>query len=282
MFKRVGVLAVGLLWQGVCANSAYATYCEGASRMACYKGIDHSGRSPDAMYESAKEAMKEATTPAQRALAQEALADAHNPKMSDPIAQLCNATVGRGTGWEACLRAHGEEDDFNPFGIHAGDQLSSLHVIGSVPGHPELSQIVPPNPNPTFKSYYVETTPDAGACIVIGKTGPVSGMQDGSDTLAGFGHISNILSAKYGTPQNTGSGDRFSYATWNANLFITGRNISNTWTGFKLGGPLSHIQQIQLDLRALSGSSTNQSIIYVFDNIQACTNTLHANDNKGL
>ncbi|GEN16339.1 hypothetical protein NCH01_27700 [Neoasaia chiangmaiensis] len=43
----------GLLYQIVCANAAYATYCEGASRMGCYRDIDHSGRSPDAMYASA-------------------------------------------------------------------------------------------------------------------------------------------------------------------------------------------------------------------------------------
>lgn len=282
MLKWIGLFAAGLLCQSVCVSPAHATYCEGASQLACYKGIDHSGRSFDAMYASAQEALKYARTPVERALAQEAMVDAHNPKMSDPIAQLCNAPKEHGTDWKECLRTHGEEDDFNPFGVHVGDRLSSFHIVGNVPGHPELAQILPPNANPLFKIYYIETTPETGACVVMGKTGPISGMQNGADTLASFHHVSDILSAKYGVPQNTGSGDRFSYATWNVNLFSTGRSISDIWSGSELGGPLSHIREIRLDLRALSGSSTNQTIVYVFDNIESCMNAQHNHDNKGL
>lgn len=282
MLRWVGLFVTALFYQMVCANAAYATYCEGGSRMACYRGIDHSGRSPDAMYASAQEALKSATTPTERALAQKALLDAHNPKMSDPAAQLCNGPLGHGTDWETCLRSHGEEDDFNPFGIHVGDRLSSLHILGSVPNHPELAQVMAPNPNPLFDSYYVEITPETGVCVVIGKTGPISGMPNGTDTLTGFDHISDIISSKYGDPRNTSTGDRFSYSTWNSNLFISGRNISDTWSGIKPGGPLSHSQEIRLDLQALSASSTIKTLIYVFDNIHACQSALHGNDNKGL
>ena len=85
-------------------HSARAAYCEGASHMGCYEGVDPSGRTPGAMYDAAVEGLKEARTQAERALAQKAMRDAFNPRMSNPRAIECYQNPGPNRDFAACVQ----------------------------------------------------------------------------------------------------------------------------------------------------------------------------------
>ena len=91
--------------------NALAAYCMGGSRMACYEGVDASGRSPGALYDAAVEGLREAQTPAQRDLARRAMKDALNPAMSDQRAILCNQADGDPVKFQQCVKGPGPARD---------------------------------------------------------------------------------------------------------------------------------------------------------------------------
>jgi len=74
--------------------------------MACYEGIDTSGRTPAALHDAAVEALREARTPADAALARKAMQDAYNPAMSDQRAVICNQAGGGPEQFKQCMSAH--------------------------------------------------------------------------------------------------------------------------------------------------------------------------------
>ncbi len=82
-------------------------FCLGASHMGCYEGIDTSGRSPQALYEAAVEALREAATPAQQELARRAMKDAFNPAVSDQRAVVCNQAGGGPEQFQRCMNELG-------------------------------------------------------------------------------------------------------------------------------------------------------------------------------
>jgi hypothetical protein len=75
--------------------------------MSCVEGIDRSGRSPGGLYDAAAEALREAQTPEQAALARKAMKDAFNPVMSDPRAIACNGMGGGPKAFQACMAGPG-------------------------------------------------------------------------------------------------------------------------------------------------------------------------------
>jgi hypothetical protein len=88
-------------------RNGIAAHCEGGSHISCAEGIDRSGRSPGALYDAAAEALREAQTPAQAALARKAMRDALNPAMSDPRAVACNGAGGGPQAFQACMAGPG-------------------------------------------------------------------------------------------------------------------------------------------------------------------------------
>lgn len=86
---------------------ASAAYCDGASHIGCYEGVDQSGRSPGGLYDAAVEGLKGAQTESQRALARKAKKDAFDPKMSNQRAVGCNRNPGAGRDFSACVASEG-------------------------------------------------------------------------------------------------------------------------------------------------------------------------------
>lgn len=83
-----------------------AAFCDGASHIGCHHGVDRSGRSPGALYDAAAEGLREARTPAERALARKAMKDAFDPAMSDQRAVACNRSPGQGS-FQQCFHGSG-------------------------------------------------------------------------------------------------------------------------------------------------------------------------------
>jgi hypothetical protein len=90
-------------------QAALAAHCEGVSHMSCVEGIDRSGRSASGLYDAAVEALREAQTPEQRALARKAMKDALNPAMSYKRAVLCNQAGGGVAKFQQCMKGPGPD-----------------------------------------------------------------------------------------------------------------------------------------------------------------------------
>lgn len=91
----------------VSSSEAQGAFCEGASHIGCFEGVDQSGRSPGALYNVAVEGLKEARTMDERALAHRAIKDAFDPKMSNQRAVECNRNPGAIRDFAACVAGTG-------------------------------------------------------------------------------------------------------------------------------------------------------------------------------
>lgn len=98
---------------GTCASlmlttqQSRAAYCEGASHVTCYEGVDQSGRTPGGRYNMAVEGLAEARTPAEQALARRAMKDALDPSTTNPRAVECNQPSMKGRSFAACMAGPG-------------------------------------------------------------------------------------------------------------------------------------------------------------------------------
>ena len=99
---------VSSLFAGAVALSsanAWAAYCEGVSHIACYPGVDRSGRDPAGLYQAAIEGLKNAQDPTQGRLAVDAMYDAFSARGSDWRAIYCNVHAGGPNNFLNCVRS---------------------------------------------------------------------------------------------------------------------------------------------------------------------------------
>ncbi len=88
-------------------EQVHAAYCDGASHITCYEGIDQSGRTPGQRYDMAVEGLTEAKTNTERELARRAMKDALDPSTSNPRAVECNQPFIKGRSFSACMAGKG-------------------------------------------------------------------------------------------------------------------------------------------------------------------------------
>ena len=130
------ILAFGLLLVTTCwSGHSLAAYCEGASGIACYEGVDRSGRSPETLYRFAQLALASATTSEQRDLAIRAMKDAFDPSLSDQRALYCNQRKGGFDDFQRCMRPSGPQPASNG-GIIAGGiaALGGFFIVPFIAG----------------------------------------------------------------------------------------------------------------------------------------------------
>jgi hypothetical protein len=143
-------------------GNAKAEYCQGVSRMACYPGIDNSGRTPGALYDAAAEALREANTPEEKAAAHQAMKDAFNPAMQNQRAVICNKTVHSTQDFAQCMAGVPPNQDMQ-ISVPCSQRLSDGKIMyqgGYLPAGSEYH----------VKSYAPQTVSDGwsyGVCAFL-------------------------------------------------------------------------------------------------------------------